>query len=55
VQKKRQQLKSQKQLNEFEGKEKHIWKGKLNKLVELRFREIEEEDQVISDEKDSGA
>ena len=44
MQKKRVLLKSQKQLNEFEGEEKHIWRQRLKKLTELRFKEIEEEE-----------
>ena len=43
MQKKRALQRSPKQLNEFEGEEKHIWRQRLKKLTELRFKEIEEE------------
>lgn len=39
---KRRSFRSPKQSEEFEGNEKHIWHKKLNKLTELRFKEIED-------------
>lgn len=41
--KKRQDIKSQKQSEEVEEKEQHLWRQRKKQLVEIRYRELENE------------
>ena len=38
-----------KKRDEFEGEERHIWHQKLRRLMEKRFKELEEEDTTSED------
>jgi hypothetical protein len=40
--KKKQKFQSKKQLEEFEGKEKHIWHQRKKELEQMRFKELED-------------